>query len=63
MQSNFQIEAAANFTMSRKVLVSGDVNGNFHALYKRVAAVNKANGPFDILLCVGSFFTSAGDDL
>lgn len=43
-----------------KILVCGDVNGQFHKLFGRVAAVNKKNGPFDMLLCVGDFF---GDNL
>ena len=38
-----------------KILVSGDVEGNFDKLLKRVAAVNKKAGPFDLLLCVGRF--------
>ncbi|VDM46490.1 unnamed protein product [Toxocara canis] len=43
-----------------KVLVSGDVNGHFEQLIKRVVSVNKKNGPFDMLICVGEFF---GDDV
>ena len=39
-----------------KVLVSGDVDGNISALFKRVEAVNSKAGPFEMLLCVGSFF-------
>lgn len=39
-----------------RVLVCGDVNGQFEQLIKRVSAVNKKNGPFDTLLCVGEFF-------
>ena len=39
-----------------KVLLAGDVNGKFDALFKRVSSVNSSNGPFDALLCVGSFF-------
>ena len=46
--------------MARKVLLSGDPEGKLGALFKRVAAVNKSNGPFDMLLCVGSFFTPGG---
>ncbi|KAL0053002.1 hypothetical protein WJX82_011315 [Trebouxia sp. C0006] len=42
-----------------KVLVTGDPGGNLPALFKRVAAVNKSNGPFDLLFCVGSFFSHA----
>ncbi len=44
-----------------KVLVTGDPGGNLPALFKRVAAVNKSNGPFDLLFCVGSFFSHAGE--
>ncbi|VDK44991.1 unnamed protein product [Anisakis simplex] len=39
-----------------KVLVSGDVNGRFEQLIKRVTNVNRKNGPFDVLICVGEFF-------
>jgi hypothetical protein len=46
---------------SRKILISGDVNGKLSALFKRVAAVNKSNGPFDLLLCTGRFFPETGD--
>lgn len=43
------------------MLVSGDPQGKLGALFKRVAAVNKSNGPFDYLFCVGSFFPPAGE--
>ena len=46
--------------MARKVLLSGDPEGKLGALFKRVAAVNKSNGPFDLLICVGSFFPQGG---
>ena len=42
--------------MAMKILVSGDVEGNLPALFKRVEAVNSKAGPFEMLLCVGSFF-------
>ena len=45
-----------------KVLVTGDPGGSLSTLFKRVAAVNKSNGPFDMLFCVGSFFCHAGKD-
>ncbi|KAI8475170.1 MAG: CwfJ C-terminus 1-domain-containing protein-like protein [Monoraphidium minutum] len=45
-----------------KVLLSGDVGGALTALMKRVEAVNSKNGPFDLLLCVGSFFPPGGDE-
>ncbi|KAK9811513.1 hypothetical protein WJX72_005124 [[Myrmecia] bisecta] len=46
---------------ARKVLLSGPCHGKLSALFKRVAAVNKSNGPFDVLLCSGQFF-AAGDE-
>ena len=46
---------------SRKVLLSGDVHGKFNNLFKRVASVNKANGPFDFLLCTGVFTARPGE--
>jgi hypothetical protein len=42
-----------------KVLLAGDCLGGFDTLVKKVAAVNKKNGPFDLLLCVGQFFEEA----
>ena len=39
-----------------KILIAGSVHGKLKDLYKRVAAVNKSNGPFDLLLCTGDFF-------
>lgn len=42
--------------MATKVLVAGDAEGSLTALFKRVEAVNKKAGPFEMLLCVGSFF-------
>ena len=45
---------------TRKVLLCGDVNGKLSTLFNRVAAVNKSNGPFDLLLCTGAFFPEAG---
>lgn len=45
-----------------KVLLAGDCLGGFDQLFKKVAAVNKKNGPFDLLLCVGQFFEEASDD-
>lgn len=46
---------------SKKVLLSGAVQGKVSALLKRVAAVNKSNGPFDMLLCTGGFFPPGGE--
>ncbi len=43
-----------------RVLVAGDVEGRFDAVFKRVAALNASNGPFDMVLCVGRFFPPDG---
>eukprot|EP00232_Nephroselmis_pyriformis_P016762 CAMPEP_0182878580 /NCGR_PEP_ID=MMETSP0034_2-20130328/15439_1 /TAXON_ID=156128 /ORGANISM="Nephroselmis pyriformis, Strain CCMP717" /LENGTH=642 /DNA_ID=CAMNT_0025011473 /DNA_START=1 /DNA_END=1929 /DNA_ORIENTATION=+ len=48
-------------SQSKKVLISGDVGGKWEALFKRVGAVNKSNGPFDCLFCVGGSFAPGGD--
>ncbi|CAD5231905.1 unnamed protein product [Bursaphelenchus xylophilus] len=39
-----------------KVLAVGDVNGNFNLLRKKLNVINKKNGPFDLVFCVGEFF-------
>ncbi|XP_078438786.1 cwfJ-like family protein / zinc finger (CCCH-type) family protein [Wolffia australiana] len=41
-----------------RILVSGDVLGQFNQLFKRVQSVNASSGPFDALFCVGQFFPS-----
>eukprot|EP00049_Salpingoeca_infusionum_P024059 m.14636 g.14636 ORF g.14636 m.14636 type:complete len:554 (+) comp6381_c0_seq2:115-1776(+) len=43
-----------------KLLVVGDVDGKVKQLYKRVKKVNASNGPFDAVLCCGSFFGRDG---
>lgn len=40
----------------QKILVCGDVEGKFKALFSRVSLINEKSGPFDFLLCVGDFF-------
>ncbi|CAL4123010.1 unnamed protein product, partial [Meganyctiphanes norvegica] len=39
-----------------RILVVGDVEGNFNQLFKRIHTVQKKNGPFSMLLCIGEFF-------
>ncbi|XP_044736646.1 CWF19-like protein 1 [Chrysoperla carnea] len=39
-----------------KILICGDVKGNFQTLFSRVETLNKKAGPFEMLLCVGDFF-------
>lgn len=46
----------ASLDQSLKVLVCGDVNGQFKSLFNRVTTINKKSGPFEMLLCVGDFF-------
>ncbi|XP_058073972.1 zinc finger CCCH domain-containing protein 64 [Magnolia sinica] len=48
---------------SPRILLCGDVLGRLNQLFKRVAAVNKSNGPFDALFCVGQFFPDTPDRL
>lgn len=39
-----------------KTLFSGAVDGGVEPLLKKVDAINKKSGPFDLLFCVGQFF-------
>ncbi|KAL5479933.1 hypothetical protein EMCRGX_G023536 [Ephydatia muelleri] len=41
-----------------KILISGDVEGNIKAFFGKVQGVLTKSGPFDMLLCVGSFFAN-----
>jgi hypothetical protein len=43
---------------SVKVLVVGAVNGRLDVLATRVAQVNAAHGPFDVVLCAGGIFST-----
>nr|CDJ80949.1 Cwf19 and Cwf19 protein domain containing protein [Haemonchus contortus] len=45
-----------------RVLCVGDVRGEFEQLAKKIAVINKKNGPFDMLFCVGEFFGSNADE-
>ncbi|XP_039276496.1 CWF19-like protein 1 [Nilaparvata lugens] len=45
-----------------KVLICGDVNGKFKTVFARVESINKKNGPFSYLLCVGNFFGNNAKD-
>lgn len=47
----------------QKVLICGDVQGHFKTLFSKVENINKKNGPFDFLLCVGDFFGADNSEL
>ncbi|KYB26604.1 CWF19-like protein 1 [Tribolium castaneum] len=40
----------------QKILFCGDVEGQFEALFTRVARISEKQGKFDCLFCVGNFF-------
>lgn len=42
---------------SLKCLVSGSINGAFATFFDRISKVNDKNGPFDMVLVAGSFFS------
>lgn len=46
-----------------KVLVIGNCEGKFSQVLTRSEAVNKSHGPFDLMVCLGSPFTAANEDL
>eukprot|EP00854_Cymbomonas_tetramitiformis_P017841 gene17841-21245_t len=48
-------------TETVKILVSGDVKGQFKKLFSSVDKVNKKAGPFAALFCVGQFFGATGE--
>ncbi|RKP39624.1 CwfJ C-terminus 1-domain-containing protein-like protein [Dimargaris cristalligena] len=41
---------------SQKILVVGSVQGQFSKFFKKVGAIHRKNGPFDLVLCTGDFF-------
>lgn len=43
---------------STKVLACGSVAGKFSKLSKKVASIHKKNGPFEMVVCTGDFFTT-----
>ena len=45
--------------MTTKILVAGDVNGDFAALFGRVGTLHATKGPFDCLIVTGDFFGSS----
>jgi hypothetical protein len=46
-----------------KILVCGDVKGQFHTLFSKINELNAGkSGPFDVLFCVGKFFGEADED-
>ncbi|KXZ54774.1 hypothetical protein GPECTOR_4g844 [Gonium pectorale] len=44
-----------------KVLFAGAVEGDLPGVFKKVEGVNKKNGPFGALFCVGQFFGQGAD--
>ena len=43
--------------MSLRILVCGDVEGKYVELYKKVSLIQKKQKDFDMLLCIGEFFS------
>ncbi|XP_015925567.1 CWF19-like protein 1 [Parasteatoda tepidariorum] len=44
-----------------KILVCGDVQGQFKSFFSKVGMIHQKKGPFEYLLCVGNFF-GPGDE-
>jgi len=44
---------------SIKILACGDVKGQFSKFFKKIGNLNKKNGPFEMVLCLGQFFTAS----
>lgn len=45
-----------------KVLVVGDVQGQFRKLFTQITKIQDKSGTFDALFCVGTFFDPAAKD-
>ncbi|KAJ8883083.1 hypothetical protein PR048_014922 [Dryococelus australis] len=54
-------QAPSAYVYGVAFLVCGDVNGKFKTLFIKVERVNKKQGPFAFLLCVGNFFGDSAD--
>jgi hypothetical protein len=52
----------ASMSSPLKLLSCGDVDGRFSSFLKRLDTAEKKSGPFEMVLCVGSFFGKAGND-
>eukprot|EP00397_Hematodinium_sp_SG-2012_P053570 GEMP01064058.1.p1 GENE.GEMP01064058.1~~GEMP01064058.1.p1 ORF type:complete len:439 (-),score=75.24 GEMP01064058.1:37-1329(-) len=48
-------------SLSRRVLICGDVNGNLKKLYEDVTRLQEKHGNFDFLLCCGKFLPTDKD--
>ncbi|KAL0964889.1 hypothetical protein UPYG_G00273930 [Umbra pygmaea] len=44
-----------------RILACGDVGGRIHSVFNRVRTIQKKSGQFDLLLCVGDFFSSSSE--
>jgi hypothetical protein len=42
-----------------KILIAGDAKGQLNKLFSRTASLHKKAGPFEVLLCTGSFFSDS----
>ena len=46
----------------KRIIVAGDILGQFSTFFKRLKNINEKAGPFDLVLCTGSFFSFDDED-
>ncbi|XP_063698565.1 CWF19-like protein 1 homolog [Culicoides brevitarsis] len=46
----------------QKVLICGDIRGSYKQFFTKIDSTNKKAGPFDLVLCAGSFFSDTNND-
>ena len=48
---------------NRRILVTGGVDGHFQSFFQKISNVISKSGPFEMLICVGDFFSTTNPEL
>lgn len=46
-----------------RILVTGGIDGDFKSFFQKISKVNSKSGPFEMLICVGDFFSTIKPEL
>lgn len=46
-----------------RILVTGGIDGDFKSFFQKISKVNSKSGPFEMLICVGDFFSKIKPEL
>lgn len=63
MISYYTDNISLDMSDKQKILICGDVEGHFKFLFNKIDTINKNNGPFEFLLCIGNFFGKNNNEL